>query len=295
MAPTVTNPVTVLNLTSSTPITATSNNAAFVSIISGGTLIIPAGVDTFNIGDIQIAGVDYTQIGSYSGTVATLNITSVIAQGGSGTSINKTGNGLLQLSGQNTFDSGVNVMAGGLIIGASSTPITVGSAVTSGPLGLGPLTVNGLSSQQGVVGNTNMITGLANTQYLYAGEAISGTNIPAGSTVVSYGYDFSIGQYYVTISAPATGAKSNTTPSSLVFGTQTTLLSSGSNTVNNAVTALGDLERHDDPGGHRQSECHGGQSGNDGDLRRLRERLLSDQPDETGAGNPGHYGNLQCL
>ncbi len=122
--PTVTN-VGVLTLMTPNSITATSSNAATVSTLSGGTVTLPQGVNTFSIGDIQAAGVSYTNIGANSGTVATLAISSIITQAGAGTSIVKTGNGLLQLSGANTFDSGINLTAGGLIIGANSNITTV--------------------------------------------------------------------------------------------------------------------------------------------------------------------------
>ena len=134
--PTVTN-VGVLTLSSLNPISATSNNAIFVNTLSGGTVNLSPGVNTFNIGDIQIGGVDYTQIGSNSGAVATLSISSIIGQAGPGTSIIKAGNGLLQLGGANTFDSGFDLAAGGLIIAASSNITTVNTAPASGPLGGG--------------------------------------------------------------------------------------------------------------------------------------------------------------
>jgi autotransporter-associated beta strand protein len=67
-----------------------------------------------------------------------INISAVIQNSGL---ITKTGLGNLELSGVNTFTGGVNLSAGSLIIGGSSTPSTVGSTVTSGPLGTGTLTI----------------------------------------------------------------------------------------------------------------------------------------------------------
>ena len=136
VAATTTVPAGVLNLTSSTPITATSNNPAnFVSTIATGTLNLAVGADTMNIGPVQINNLTVTQL------VPTLNITSAIT-GIAGTSITKTGLGLLELTNTtSTFDSGVNLTAGGIEIGNSSTPTTAHSAVTGGPLGLGTFTI----------------------------------------------------------------------------------------------------------------------------------------------------------
>ena len=53
----------------------------------------------------------------------------------------KAGASSLVLSGANTFAGGVQLNAGTLIIGAASTGSTAGTAVTSGPLGTGVLTV----------------------------------------------------------------------------------------------------------------------------------------------------------
>ena len=123
----------ILNLTNSTPVTITSNNAAVTPTISGGFLGIGAGANTFNIGEIQAAGQTYTRIHP------TLNISSAIT--GLGSSMTKTGGGLLQLSGQSNFTGGVALNAGAIIIGTNSTPISGGTGLTSGPLGTGALTV----------------------------------------------------------------------------------------------------------------------------------------------------------
>ena len=237
--PTITN-VGTLTLTNLNPITATSNNALFINTLSGGTIALAQGVNNFNIGAIQTGGVSYTNLGFNTGTIATMSISSIIGQTGLGTSIVKTGNGILQLSGANTFDSGFDLAAGGLIIAAGSNITTVNTAPASGPLGGGPnstFTINGLSTQPGVVDNTNTINGL-NTTNLYVGEAVSGPNIPAGATIATitpFGTS-------ITLSANDSGTGGNLTPSNVIFGTQTTLLSSASTeTVSNAVVAQGDL------------------------------------------------------
>ncbi|OYW30875.1 MAG: hypothetical protein B7Z47_02800, partial [Chthoniobacter sp. 12-60-6] len=138
--PTVTTaatiPVSVLNLSSSTPISASSSNPYTVSTISVASLGLAAGTNTINVDPIQIAGLTVTQL------TAALAISSPIVgigTTGAGVGINKTGNGLLQLSGASTFDGGVTLTAGGIAIASSST--TVSGAATSGPLGTGTFTI----------------------------------------------------------------------------------------------------------------------------------------------------------
>src|SRR4029079_18202862 len=130
-APTVT-PSGVLTLTSNAPITATSNNAGTTSIISGGTVALASGVNTFDIEPIEIGTQVYTTI------QPTLNITSLIT--GPGASITKTGNGVLQVSAQNTFN-GLTVSGGGILISGNSTPAQGGGAIASGPLGIGSVSM----------------------------------------------------------------------------------------------------------------------------------------------------------
>ena len=143
--PTVTIPTgSILNLTDSTPVSATSANAATTPTITGGSLSLGTGAKTIDVGAIQLpdstnTGVTYTEI------TPALNIVSAIV--GAGTSINKTGDGILQLSSAtSTFDGGVNLVAGGLMIGSSTSVTTSADPSTqpyfaSGPLGTGTLTI----------------------------------------------------------------------------------------------------------------------------------------------------------
>ncbi|OYW76067.1 MAG: hypothetical protein B7Z37_10495, partial [Verrucomicrobia bacterium 12-59-8] len=129
-------PVSVLNLSSSTPITASSSNPFTVSTISVASLGLASGTNTIIVDPIQIAGTTVTQL------TASLSISSPIVgigTTGTGVGISKTGNGLLQLSGASTFDGGMNLTAGGMAIGSSST--SVAGAVTSGPVGTGTFTI----------------------------------------------------------------------------------------------------------------------------------------------------------
>ncbi|WP_395730694.1 autotransporter-associated beta strand repeat-containing protein [Prosthecobacter sp.] len=141
-APTVTTaatiPISVLNLTSLNPITASSSNPANVSIISVASLGLTAGTNTITVNPIQIAGSTVTQL------TAALSISSPIVgigTTGTGVGITKAGNGLLQLSGASTFDGGVNLAAGGIAIGGSSITAGLGGPVISGPLGTGTFTI----------------------------------------------------------------------------------------------------------------------------------------------------------
>jgi autotransporter-associated beta strand protein len=69
-----------------------------------------------------------------SANFSSLSISAVLSNG----SLLKTGNGFLNLSGQNTFAGGLTVASGGLILGASST---LSPSVLSGPVGIGTLTL----------------------------------------------------------------------------------------------------------------------------------------------------------
>ncbi|MFN5805594.1 MAG: autotransporter-associated beta strand repeat-containing protein, partial [Opitutia bacterium] len=125
-----------LTLSSSTPVTATSSNAFYVSTITGGTLALASGANTFSVAPVAIGATTYTDLHS------TLNVASLIS--GAGASITKTGNGLLQLSsGSSTFTGGVTVNAGGLVIGAAGSGIGAGTgaAAITGPVGAGTLTM----------------------------------------------------------------------------------------------------------------------------------------------------------
>ena len=118
----------VLNLTSTSPVAVTSNNALTTATISGGTLALASAANTISVGAPNIDGTVYTNIHR------SLEISSVIS--GLGSSINKTGDGLIELSGQSTFTGGISITSGGLVIGANSTG-TVANLLVSGPLGRG--------------------------------------------------------------------------------------------------------------------------------------------------------------
>ncbi len=144
----------ILTLTNATPITVTSSNPSTTATIAGN-IDVGSGAKTINTPSIQVGGITVTNI------VPTLAITANILSPGA--SINKTGNGLLQLSGQSTFTGGVNLTAGGLVIGANSTPTSGGAGITSGPLGAGTLNVTAgatlFSNSSAAVGNNIVFAG----------------------------------------------------------------------------------------------------------------------------------------
>ncbi|MEA3207689.1 MAG: hypothetical protein QOE70_746 [Chthoniobacter sp.] len=123
-------------------IAASSDNAASTSTISNGTLTFSA-APTINV-TTNTAGrgaVDL-QIGS---VISNTNPNGNVAPGwtSAGTPLIKSGNGALNLFGASTFSNGVNLTGGTLVFGAATTPSTVGTPVTSGPLGTGTLTISG--------------------------------------------------------------------------------------------------------------------------------------------------------
>jgi len=98
--------------------------------------------------------------------LANLNITAVV-QGAAGNGIVKTGNGLLQLSAQNTFSGNVAVQAGGIILGANSTPTAGGTTILSGPLGTGSVSM--ASGTRLLVDNASRTVG---NNFTFAGNPI---------------------------------------------------------------------------------------------------------------------------
>lgn len=120
----------ILTLSNATPITVASNNPSTVATIAG-FLDLGTGTRTINTPGIQVFGNTITRISP------TLNISAAILS--PGVTLNKTGEGVLQVSGQSTFTGGLNLAAGGILISGNSTPTYGGTGITSGPLGSGTL------------------------------------------------------------------------------------------------------------------------------------------------------------
>ena len=129
---------TLLTLTSGS-IAVTTGNVATTATVTGGTLDFNNQNATLSVSPIMAAG---QQVNPWQ---AGFNLVSVVRDSAAAgpTTLNLTGGGVVELSGSSTFTGGVNVPLGtGLMIGASSNPSTVGSTVTSGPLGTGTLSLS---------------------------------------------------------------------------------------------------------------------------------------------------------
>lgn len=121
--------------------------------------------------------------------------------------ITKAGNGSLVLtSTASTFNGGVNVSQGSLIIGAASTPATVGPQVTAGPLGTGTLTLTGGTTIQ-TDGTARTISNnvIANGDFTIGGASSgTGSNLTLSGTL-----DFGGGSRSITVSNPQATAAIN--------------------------------------------------------------------------------------
>jgi len=120
----ITNPsvatATNLTLSATNAITAVNDNVATVPTISGTLLTLPSGA---NINASGLAPTD-------------LVISAPMASAGA---LNKTGAGVLMLSGASTFTGGFNLNNGTLMFGVGSTGTP--PAITNGPVGTGPLAI----------------------------------------------------------------------------------------------------------------------------------------------------------
>jgi autotransporter-associated beta strand protein len=116
----------ILTLTSMTPISASSSNPATFSTVNGILNLGSGGTRTIDVGAIEHNGVLLTD------SLQTLILNASLQ--GIGVAIDKTGSGLVEFGGQSTFDGGLNVAAGGIVVGSSS------NGTATGPLGTGAVT-----------------------------------------------------------------------------------------------------------------------------------------------------------
>ncbi len=113
--------------------------------------------------------------------------TSVLVGGkvdGAGAGLEKSGDGTLALSGQSTFDGGVTVSAGTLLLGSSSfaSPISEGFSILSGPAGTGTLV---LASGATLGVNTGTVT-------LHNGISLSSSAEPGEVTISTASGDLAL-------------------------------------------------------------------------------------------------------
>ena len=142
-------------------VTATSSNAGTISTITGtgaGNLALNGAVRTFDIAPVTIGGST-----SVADLTPTLNVTAIIS-GDSASGINKTGNGILQLSGLNTYGGPTTIAAGTIRYGVSNA-LPTGTAVNMTSSG----TVLDLSTFNGVLGSLAGVSGATVTSSAAAG------------------------------------------------------------------------------------------------------------------------------
>ena len=131
--PTAGNSHTLI-LTGASPITSTNDSLATTPTISTGSATL-TGLQFSDPNPVITVNSGLAETG--------LTISAPITQHGSMISLNKTGTGVLALSGASTFTTGFNLNQGGLMFGAGSTGSPV---ITSGPVGTGTLTIAGSTS-----------------------------------------------------------------------------------------------------------------------------------------------------
>jgi autotransporter-associated beta strand protein len=126
-------PLSITQLTSATPLTATNNSLSTTPTVSTG-----------NAGNTELRFSAVSPVITVNSGLAEtgLVISAVIGQSVTMTSLTKVGNGLLALTGQNNFTSNFLLNAGGLMLGADSLA-AIGLAPASGPVGSGTLIING--------------------------------------------------------------------------------------------------------------------------------------------------------
>jgi autotransporter-associated beta strand protein len=145
----------------------------FGSTISGGTLNLagsasPSGSHTFNVARGQ-GSVD-------------LNVLANIANGStSGQTLVKTGNGILQLSGANTYSGGTQIDAGTLALGSNrALPATGSLALYGGTLNLGSFanTTSSLLLQSGLITGSGSLSA---TSFNLQGGMLAASLVGSGS------------------------------------------------------------------------------------------------------------------
>ena len=182
--------LSITQLTSANPLTATNNSLSTTPTVSTGNA-------------------DFTQLRfSAVSPILTVNsglaetgllISAVIGQSATMTSLTKAGPGLLALTGKNIFTSNFLLNTGGLMLGADSQP--AGASVASGPVGSGTLIINGgyLLSDGVPRTVTNAIT--VNADFAFGGN-VATTNLTLSG-------DVTLGTVarIVTVTSPAVTAE----------------------------------------------------------------------------------------
>ncbi|NBN94085.1 MAG: hypothetical protein EBV31_00405, partial [Verrucomicrobia bacterium] len=215
-------------LTSATPITATNDSYSTTPTISAGSTTL-ALLQFSNANPVITVNQGLAEVG--------LNISATISQHASMATLTKAGAGILALSAtESTFTTGVNLSAGGLMLGASST----GTPVTKGPLGTGTLTIgNGTSllSDGTARSVANAVT--VNGDFTFGG-VVAGNNVTLAGAI-----NLGAAGRTITVSSPAVTATLSGALTSMATGTALTkagagvlVLSSAANSLNSAGVSV---------------------------------------------------------
>jgi autotransporter-associated beta strand protein len=183
--------LSITQLTSPNPLTATNNSLSTTPTVSTGNA---------NFTELRFSAVSPI-LTVNSGLAETgLLISAVIGQSATMTSLAKAGPGLLALTGQNNFTSNFLLNAGGLMLGADSQAAT-GALLASGPVGSGTLIINGgyLLSDGLPRTVTNAIT--VNADFAFGGN-VATTNLTLSGAVT-----LGSGARTVTVTSPAVTAE----------------------------------------------------------------------------------------
>ncbi|TSA31109.1 MAG: PEP-CTERM sorting domain-containing protein [Opitutales bacterium] len=216
-----------LILSSATPITATNNSFGTTPVISGGSATLTV---------LQFSNATPSILVNAGLAPTALHISATIAQHASMTSLTKTGDGLLALSGTNTFNSNFTLASGSLLLGANAT--LSGSTITAGPVGLGSLIIGNNTS----ILSNSPVRVLSNPVTVNGDFSFGGTNevnnLKLTGTVTLGSSTRTISVDSAAVTATISGAVISTASASgnalVKAGKGTLILNSASNSLNGA-------------------------------------------------------------
>ncbi|MCX6920859.1 MAG: autotransporter-associated beta strand repeat-containing protein [Verrucomicrobia bacterium] len=221
-----TNTATLV-LSSATPITVTNNSFGTTPVITGGSATLAV---------LQFSNANPSILVNAGLAPTGLHISATIAQHASMTSLTKTGDGLLALSGTNNFSSNFTLAGGSLLLGVNAT--LSGSTITAGPVGLGNLIIgNGTS-----ILSNSPVRVLSNPVTVNGDFSFGGTNevnnLKLAGTVTLGSSTRTISVDSAAVTATISGAVVSTASASgnalVKAGKGTLLLNSASNSLNGA-------------------------------------------------------------
>jgi autotransporter-associated beta strand protein len=216
--------LSTLILSSANPLTATNNSLATTPTISTSAATFSA-LQFSDANPVITVNAGLAETG--------LTISAPITQHGSMTSLSKAGAGALALSGANTFTTGLNLNGGSLIIGAASTPNTVGATVTSGPVGTGALNI--------AAGTTLLSDGTARTianAVNVNGDFTIGGRIAGNGITLNGAIGLGAANRTITVTSPAVTATIGGIITSTGTGTVLTKAGAGTLILSNATNSL---------------------------------------------------------